>query len=117
MQIADHTHSHKSVKGMPTAQLEKETVGARAELAECGIPEGDILGFRAPYLETDIALRKMLFKNGFLYERCGHVGCAVVWCGVVWYGGGGGPARAMSCRLGRDGTGRHARLHLAVRLA
>lgn len=67
-EIADHTHSHKSVKGMPTAQLEKETVGARAELAECGIPEGDILGFRAPYLETDIALRKMLFKNGFLYE-------------------------------------------------
>ncbi|KAL4421045.1 hypothetical protein ABPG77_007520 [Micractinium sp. CCAP 211/92] len=67
-EIADHTITHRSVKGVPAAQLEKETVGARSQIAECGIPEGDIVGFRAPYLETDIALRKELYTNGFLYE-------------------------------------------------
>lgn len=84
---------------MPAAQLEKETVGARSQIAECGIPEGDIVGFRAPYLETDIALRKELYTNGFLYERCG-IGKG--WVG--WVGGGGR-------RGGEGGAPRPTALH------
>jgi hypothetical protein len=38
-------------------------------LAECGIPEEDVVGFRAPYLFTDEQLREVLHAQGFLYDR------------------------------------------------
>ncbi len=100
---------------MPAAQLEKETVGARSQIAECGIPEGDIVGFRAPYLETDIALRKELYTNGFLYERCGSV-CVCVWWWWWWWGGvgvGGGVGGAAGGRRGggEGGAPRSTALH------
>lgn len=33
-------------------------------------PRSDIVGFRAPFLETDETVRKVLGDNGFLYDRC-----------------------------------------------
>lgn len=50
--------------------MESEVVGARRQLAECGVPEQDIVGFRAPYLFVDPQLREVLHENGFLYDRC-----------------------------------------------
>lgn len=37
----------------------------------------DIVGFRAPFLETDENVRKVLSDNGFLYERC--AGASMAW--------------------------------------
>lgn len=67
-EIADHTHSHVSLKGLSSDKLDYEILTARTELAECGIPESDIVGLRAPFLETDIAVRAKMYNNGFLYE-------------------------------------------------
>ena len=53
---------------MDQAFLESEVLDARRELAACGIPEGDIVGMRAPFLESDPALRGLLHRNGFLYD-------------------------------------------------
>lgn len=41
----------------------------RAQLADCGVPAGDIVGFRAPYLDVDPAVREVLAASGFLYDR------------------------------------------------
>jgi len=54
---------------MSSSELDKEVVDARSELASCGIPESDIVGLRAPFLETDSDVREVLYENGFLYER------------------------------------------------
>lgn len=43
----------------------------RRMLVECGIPEEDVVGFRAPYLFTDDQLREVLHEQGFLYDRQG----------------------------------------------
>jgi len=37
---------------MSKDQIADEIVGARSELAGCGVPESSIRGFRAPYLDT-----------------------------------------------------------------
>lgn len=68
-EIADHTVTHTSLLGLDAAGLEREILGARAELAACGIPEEDVVGLRAPYLETKTEVRQLLHENGFLYER------------------------------------------------
>lgn len=39
LQIADHTVTHKSFLTQSRSSLEKEILGARAAIAECGIPE------------------------------------------------------------------------------
>ncbi|PSC73088.1 Polysaccharide deacetylase domain-containing [Micractinium conductrix] len=67
-EIADHTKSHISLKGLDQDTLEDEVLGARSALAECGVPEGDIVGMRNPFLETDSNVRKLLAENGFLYD-------------------------------------------------
>lgn len=69
-EIADHTVTHTSLLGLDAAGLEREILGARSELAACGIPEEDVVGLRAPYLETKTEVRQLLHENGFLYERC-----------------------------------------------
>lgn len=38
-QIGDHTVSHKSFLTQSYSSLEKEILGARERIAECGIPE------------------------------------------------------------------------------
>lgn len=67
-EIADHTQSHISLRGLSYAQVEKEISNGRRSLAACGIPASDIVGFRGPLLETDANTRKALSKLGFLYD-------------------------------------------------
>ena len=56
------------LRGVEQALLESEILDARRQLAACGIPEGDIVGMRAPFLESDPALRGALHRHGFLYD-------------------------------------------------
>ena len=51
------------------SDIEAQIVGGRHEIAACGIPEGDIVGFRAPYLDTNPDVREVLHEAGFLYDR------------------------------------------------
>ncbi|PRW59662.1 polysaccharide deacetylase [Chlorella sorokiniana] len=68
-EIADHTVSHNSVRGVRYSQVADEIVGLRDRLVkQCGIPKQDIVGFRAPYLSTDENVRKVLAANKFLYD-------------------------------------------------
>lgn len=67
-EIADHTQTHPSIKGMSNSDLTFEILGARSKLVDCGVPEADIAGFRAPFLSSDIADRTFLYENGFKYD-------------------------------------------------
>ncbi|PRW60004.1 polysaccharide deacetylase [Chlorella sorokiniana] len=68
-EIADHTLSHLSVRGKKYSEVSNEIVGLRDQLVkQCGVPKDDVVGFRAPFLETDETVRKVLADNGFLYE-------------------------------------------------
>ncbi|KAI7844629.1 hypothetical protein COHA_001719 [Chlorella ohadii] len=68
-EIADHTLSHLSVRGKKYQQVADEIVGLRDQLVkQCGISKDEIVGFRAPFLETDETVRKVLGDNGFLYD-------------------------------------------------
>ncbi len=57
------------LRGLPYTQVEKEISEGRRQLAACGIPAADVVGFRGPLLETDSDTRKALSKLGFLYDR------------------------------------------------
>lgn len=68
-EVAVHTVSHKRLAAQPRAFVNAEVLGARRELAACvGVPEDDVVGFRAPYLEVDPDLRHVLHQGGFLYD-------------------------------------------------
>ncbi|PSC71479.1 polysaccharide deacetylase [Micractinium conductrix] len=67
-EIADHTVNHKRLSGERRAFIESEVVDARRQLAACGVPEGAIVGFRAPFLEVTPLLRRVLSDQGFLYD-------------------------------------------------
>jgi peptidoglycan/xylan/chitin deacetylase (PgdA/CDA1 family) len=67
-EIADHTRTHPSLKGLRAAELRGEVLGAQEDLVACGVPEEDVVGLRAPFLESDAALRALLAGNGFLYD-------------------------------------------------
>lgn len=55
---------------MTKAQIRDEIQGARSFLAGCGIPARDVVGMRAPYLETKPEVRQILHSNDYLYDRC-----------------------------------------------
>ncbi|KAL4424966.1 hypothetical protein ABPG77_002851 [Micractinium sp. CCAP 211/92] len=67
-EVADHTFQHKRLYGANRTFVESEIVDGRAQLAACGVPASDIVGFRAPYLEIDLPVREVLAANGFLYD-------------------------------------------------
>ncbi len=50
-------------------QIRSEVVGNRQQLAGCGIAEGSIQGFRAPFLNSNPQVRQVLSSNQFLYDR------------------------------------------------
>ncbi|EFN52368.1 hypothetical protein CHLNCDRAFT_138797 [Chlorella variabilis] len=88
-EIADHTKTHKSFLELDGSDLRREIVGAREKLAECGIPEQDVVGLRAPYLETKPEVRAILHENGFLYDSSlieDGTGRSITWGmdGRVW---------------------------------
>ncbi len=68
-EVAVHTVSHKRLAGEPLDYVESQVLGGRRQLADCGVPEGDIVGFRAPFLSVDPQLRRVLHDGGFLYDR------------------------------------------------
>ncbi|PRW55946.1 polysaccharide deacetylase [Chlorella sorokiniana] len=67
-EVAVHTVSHKRLAGEPREFVESQVLDGRRQLADCGIPESDIVGFRAPFLSVDPQLRRVLHDNGFLYD-------------------------------------------------
>ncbi|KAL4457862.1 hypothetical protein ABPG75_012727 [Micractinium tetrahymenae] len=67
-EVACHTVQHKRLYGANRTFVESEIVGGRAQLAECGVPAEDIVGFRAPYLHIDAPVRQVLAAHGFLYD-------------------------------------------------
>ena len=75
-----HAHAHplpalpaRQLMNMTRKSMRQEIVGARGKLAACGIPARDIVGFRAPYLDTNRYVRDTLAEGGFLYDRCACV--------------------------------------------
>ena len=77
-EVACHTVSHKRLAGEAREFVEREAVEGRRQLAACGVPERDIVGFRAPFLDVDPQLRGVLHHAGFLYDRWGG------WEAAVW---------------------------------
>ncbi|EFN55781.1 hypothetical protein CHLNCDRAFT_145232 [Chlorella variabilis] len=67
-EVADHTTLHESLPGKDREYLQDEIAGARSKIAECGVPEEDIVGFRSPYLNTGPLVREVLSDNGFLCD-------------------------------------------------
>jgi len=68
-EVAVHTVSHKRLAGEPLDFVGPQVLGWGGQLADCGVPEGDIVGFRAPFLSVDLQLRRVLHDGGFLYDR------------------------------------------------
>ena len=65
-EIALHTTHHEHSTGVPAEHMEYELAnGVRKFLNEtCGVPAEDLVGFRAPYLETDDAVRRAIYADG-----------------------------------------------------
>lgn len=68
MEIADHTIHHETLSGAERSYVEDEILGARKKLVKCGVPEEDVVGARAPYLNNDVQYREVLWEAGFLYD-------------------------------------------------
>lgn len=56
--------------GVDREFVEREIAEGRRQLVECGVPEADIVGVRAPFLWVDPALRQVVHELGLLYDRC-----------------------------------------------
>ncbi|EFN54021.1 hypothetical protein CHLNCDRAFT_136061 [Chlorella variabilis] len=69
-EVASHTLTHQRMNEYSREQVVAEVAGGRAMLAAtCGIPDGDIVGFRAPFLQSRPTLRQVLHgAGGFLYD-------------------------------------------------
>ncbi|KAL4424580.1 hypothetical protein ABPG77_009164 [Micractinium sp. CCAP 211/92] len=67
-EVADHSITHPSFPDLSAAQVTQEIVGARQQLADCGILEQAIVGMRTPFLRTDPTVRKIIHDSGFLYD-------------------------------------------------
>lgn len=66
-EIGLHTVNHRHLTGVPLDELKYEMLGVRSRVnKECGIPFRDMRGFRAPYLETNENVRKVLYEDGFI---------------------------------------------------
>ena len=59
-----------SLLNLGKAAIAAEVAGARAALAACGVPATDIVGMRAPGLESKPEVRQALSEAAFLYDRC-----------------------------------------------
>ncbi|KAL4448993.1 hypothetical protein ABPG77_007710 [Micractinium sp. CCAP 211/92] len=67
-EVAASTASGASLVNMTDAQIAAEVATARAALVGCGIPNADVAGFRAPFLQTRAAVRAALFNDSFQYD-------------------------------------------------
>ncbi len=66
-EIALHTVHHASL-GPDFLDMEAEMMNAKKDLMQCGIPEEEMVGFRAPYLVHNPKQRAILAKNKMLYD-------------------------------------------------
>lgn len=58
-----------------------EIVGARDWLVkECGIPQEDVVGFRAPYLIHNSYIREVSKEKAYYIFLCVFCACHLVWC-------------------------------------
>lgn len=62
-------HPRPQLSTLSYDQIRSEVVGNRQQLAGCGIAEGSIQGFRAPFLNANPQVRQVLAGNQFLYDR------------------------------------------------
>lgn len=67
-EIGSHGHLHKKYKMI--GELEKEEIKKAKELLE-NITGKEIIGFRAPFLYTNLQLYKVLKEIGFIYDASG----------------------------------------------
>ncbi len=68
-EIAVHTMSHSTGEAASLTRWRQEIAGCRHTLARlCDIPEGEIVGFRAPFLQPNDAAFRVLAERGFLYD-------------------------------------------------
>ncbi|KAL4421300.1 hypothetical protein ABPG75_010591 [Micractinium tetrahymenae] len=67
-EVADHSITHSSFPELSEDGIREEIVGARQQLAECGIPEEAIVGVRTPFLRTNPTVRQIIHDSGFLYD-------------------------------------------------
>ncbi|KAL4419632.1 hypothetical protein ABPG77_008573 [Micractinium sp. CCAP 211/92] len=68
-ELATHTVNHpNNGESLSYEQWIEEVGGQRTWLAQCGVPEEEVQGFRAPYYVTNAALGSALEDLGFLYD-------------------------------------------------
>ncbi|AGE50295.1 polysaccharide deacetylase [Acanthocystis turfacea Chlorella virus Canal-1] len=66
-EIALHTVNHLHLTGVPLDELHHEMLGVRDLVnSQCGIPMEAMKGFRAPYLETNEHVRKILYEDEYI---------------------------------------------------
>lgn len=64
-EIALHSVHHAHSTGLPESEMRRDLVeGVRTFFdEECGIPSGDMIGFRAPFLEENEVVRRSIFSD------------------------------------------------------
>jgi peptidoglycan/xylan/chitin deacetylase (PgdA/CDA1 family) len=67
-EIANHTHNHFHGGQFTTDQWLEEMQVCQASLVACGIPAGEITGFRTPFLEYNDHMFTAARKMGFVYD-------------------------------------------------
>jgi hypothetical protein len=66
-EIALHTIHHYHLPEVPLDGLRNEMLGVRDLInKKCDIPLEEMVGFRAPYLETDVDTRRVLYEDGII---------------------------------------------------
>ena len=87
-EIAVHTMSHTTDENSSWIRWTQEIAGCRRTLAAlCGLPEAEIVGFRAPFLKPNDHTFRVLHERGFLYdssfaEGLGNFSLAPI--GMLW---------------------------------
>ena len=74
------------LRGIGEKKVKEEVGGGKDTLTKCGVPSDDVVGLRAPFLNTDETVRGVLAGSGFLYERWVErwsLWVALRWCTVV----------------------------------
>ena len=68
-EIAVHTMTHTTDENTTEGRWQREIAGCKRTLSRlCGIPDEELVGFRAPFLKPNENLFRVLSKRGFLYD-------------------------------------------------
>lgn len=69
-EIALQALNPTSLLNLSKPDIAAEVTGGRARLAACGIPATDVVGLRAPGLESKPEVRQVASEARFVYDRC-----------------------------------------------